>query len=69
MFEDRNAHQVLGVSPTAGWQVVRQAYWALARRFHPDGTVPDAARMAAINAAYSSSSGRIADGHAARPRG
>lgn len=52
MFEEGNAHAVLRVHPDAGWREVRQAYWALARRYHPDGTEPDAARMAAINAAY-----------------
>jgi curved DNA-binding protein CbpA len=43
---------VLGVRRGLPWAEVRAAYWALARRYHPDGTEPDSVRMAEINAAY-----------------
>jgi curved DNA-binding protein CbpA len=42
----------LGVAPTAPLTEVRQAYVALARRYHPDRAGGDAARMQAINAAW-----------------
>lgn len=47
-----NAYLVLQVDPSADFCVVQAAYRALARRYHPDGDSPDAARMAAINRAY-----------------
>lgn len=45
-------YAVLGVRRGLPWTEVRAAYWAMARRFHPDGTEPDSVRMAEINAAY-----------------
>ncbi|HET9681220.1 MAG TPA: J domain-containing protein [Candidatus Limnocylindrales bacterium] len=47
-----DAYAVLGVGRFAPWEAVRESYRALARRYHPDGTAPDAARMIEINAAY-----------------
>jgi DnaJ-like protein len=49
---EREPHEVLGVARSAPWQDVRAAYRTLARRYHPDGTAPDARRMAAANEAY-----------------
>jgi curved DNA-binding protein CbpA len=49
---ERDAYTVLQVLPTAEMEVVRAAYRALARRYHPDGTCPDARRMAELNGAY-----------------
>jgi len=40
------------VSRHASWREIRAAYRVLARRFHPDGTTPDARQMVAINSAY-----------------
>ena len=48
----RDALEVLHLSADASWREVREAYLTLARRYHPDGTAPDAARMVEINAAY-----------------
>jgi curved DNA-binding protein CbpA len=48
----RDAYDVLQVSPDADDATLRKAYRALARRFHPDGSEPDRARMVEINAAY-----------------
>lgn len=48
----RNAYRVLQVDPGAHQVVIRAAYLALARRYHPDGDAPDALRMADLNAAY-----------------
>jgi curved DNA-binding protein CbpA len=44
---------VLQVDPAAEPEVIHAAYRALARIYHPDGSSPDAARMAAINKAWS----------------
>jgi hypothetical protein len=44
--------EVLGVDRGAAWDQVRRTYRDLARRYHPDGTAPDPARMAAVNRAY-----------------
>ena len=52
MAIERDAHEVLGVTRGANWPAVRSAYRSLARRFHPDGAVPDCERMAEINEAY-----------------
>ena len=52
MADEPDAYQILGVSPQSSLRVARAAYWRLARRFHPDGTTPDHARMTQINAAY-----------------
>lgn len=47
-----DAYRVLQVDREADIDVLRAAYRALARRYHPDGTAPDHARMTAVNAAY-----------------
>jgi curved DNA-binding protein CbpA len=47
-----DAYAVLQVDPTAHRVVIRAAYHALARQFHPDGPEPDPARMAELNHAY-----------------
>lgn len=52
MTIERDAYAVLQVVRSADDDVIRAAYHALARRYHPDGLFPDAARMAAINGAY-----------------
>ena len=52
MSPERDAYAILQVSPTAEMDVLRAAYRALARRYHPDGTCPDVHRMAEINRAY-----------------
>ena len=52
MTTERDAYAVLQVDPRADDVVVSAAYRALARRCHPDGTSPDAARMAELNRAY-----------------
>ena len=51
-MSERDAYEVLQVSRHASWREVRTAYRALARRYHPDGTTPDADHMVAINSAY-----------------
>jgi curved DNA-binding protein CbpA len=45
-------YDVLGVAPTADDAAVRHAYVTLARRHHPDLAGGDAARMRAINEAW-----------------
>jgi curved DNA-binding protein CbpA len=45
-------YEVLGVPPTATQATLRDAYVVLARRHHPDVAGGDAARMRAINAAW-----------------
>jgi curved DNA-binding protein CbpA len=52
MQRDRDAYRVLQVDPCAEEAVVHAAYRALARIYHPDGTAPDAVRMAEINWAH-----------------
>ncbi|HLY36093.1 MAG TPA: J domain-containing protein [Candidatus Limnocylindria bacterium] len=47
-----DAYRVLQVDPSAHEVVIRAAYHALARRFHPDGETPDADHMAELNHAY-----------------
>jgi curved DNA-binding protein CbpA len=47
-----DAYRVLQVVSDAHDDVIRAAYRALARRYHPDGTAPDMERMAELNAAY-----------------
>ena len=49
---ERDAYRVLQVDPEADQIVVRAAYLALMRRYHPDAESPDAARVAEINRAY-----------------
>lgn len=53
MDDGIDAYRVLQVDPAAEPGVVHAAYRALARIYHPDGASPDAARMAAINRAWS----------------
>jgi curved DNA-binding protein CbpA len=48
-----DAYRVLQVDPAAEPGVIHAAYRALARIYHPDGSAPDAARVAAINRAWS----------------
>ena len=48
----RDAYAVLQVHPSADAEVLKAAYRALAKRYHPEGTTPDAQRMAEINHAY-----------------
>lgn len=45
-------YRVLQVDASAETVVIKAAYRALARRYHPDGDAPDAARMAELNGAY-----------------
>jgi curved DNA-binding protein CbpA len=52
MLPQPDLYRILQVDPHADPAVVRAAYRALARRFHPDGSQPDLARMAALNRAY-----------------
>src|SRR6218665_3798682 len=53
-LDDIDAYEVLGVSPRADDVVIRAAWKALIRKYHPDSsTSPDAAdRAARINAAF-----------------
>lgn len=51
MPEQRDAYAVLQVDPAAEPIVFEAAYRALARRYHPDGDAPDAARMAELGTA------------------
>jgi len=46
-------YDVLGVPPSADEATLRRAYLALARRHHPDRDGGDAARMRAVNHAWS----------------
>jgi curved DNA-binding protein CbpA len=48
----RDAYAVLQVDRRAELLVIRAAYRALAKRYHPDGTAPDAVRMAELNEAF-----------------
>jgi curved DNA-binding protein CbpA len=48
----QDAYRVLQVDPVAHQVVIRAAYLALARRYHPDGDAPDPIRMADLNHAY-----------------
>jgi curved DNA-binding protein CbpA len=52
MPDERDAYLVLQVVPQAEDDVIRAAYRALARRYHPDGVSPNPVRMAEINRAY-----------------
>lgn len=52
MSPEPDPYAVLQVRPTAEMDVIRAAYRALARRYHPDGSAPDARRMAELNRAY-----------------
>ncbi len=48
----QDAYRVLQIDPGAHQVVIRAAYLALARRYHPDGNSPDPIRMADLNHAY-----------------
>jgi curved DNA-binding protein CbpA len=48
----RDAYRVLQVVPVAHPDVIRAAYYALARIYHPDGNEADAELMADLNWAY-----------------
>lgn len=50
--ESMDLYQVLQVDASAETVVIKAAYRALARRYHPDGDTPDANRMAQLNRAY-----------------
>ena len=52
---DRDAYEILQVSPKAHADVIRAAYRALAHLYHPDrdGSQKSMRRMAELNAAYS----------------
>lgn len=52
MDVERSAYDVLMVKWSASAREIHLAYRELARRFHPDGTEPDASRMVELNAAY-----------------
>ncbi len=52
MDETVDPYRVLQVDPEAEPDVVRAAYRALARKYHPDGPQGDGARMRAINEAW-----------------
>ena len=52
MSPDFDAYRTLQVDPYAEDIVVEAAYRALARRYHPDGELPNEQRMADINRAY-----------------
>ena len=52
MESSPDAYRILQVDPSAELVVIQAAYRALARRFHPDGSEPNAARMAELNRAY-----------------
>jgi len=49
---ERDAYAVLQVNRHADAEVIKAAYRALARCFHPDGPTPDLARMAELNGAH-----------------
>jgi len=52
MAPEPDAFRVLQVDRDAHADVIRAAYRALARIYHPDGVAPDVARMIALNRAY-----------------
>lgn len=62
MAAEPDAYRILQVDPAAEELVVRAAYHALARRYHPDGAAPDATRMREINRAFE----QLADSEARR---
>src|SRR5262245_35183389 len=49
---ERDAYAVLQVDPSAEPEVIKAAYRALAKRYHPEGSQPNERRMAEINRAY-----------------
>jgi hypothetical protein len=50
--DPRDHYEALGVALTAPPEVIRAAYLALAKRYHPDGVSPDAERIRRINEAW-----------------
>jgi curved DNA-binding protein CbpA len=50
--DPRDHYEVLGVARSAPPEVIRAAYLALAKRYHPDGVSPDAQRIRRINEAW-----------------
>jgi hypothetical protein len=60
IMEGRDAYEVLGVPPEADFDTLRNAYRALARRYHPDGIEPNPARMIEVNRPMSRSTVRSA---------
>lgn len=48
----RPPHEVLGIPPNATREAAREAYRALARRWHPDREGGDAAVFAEVSEAY-----------------
>ena len=52
MSTERDAYAVLQVGRHADAEVIKAAYRALARAFHPDGATPDLGRMTEVNRAY-----------------
>lgn len=52
MESERDLYRVLQVDPDAHESVIRAAYRALARLYHPDGADPDGDRMTELNSAY-----------------
>lgn len=47
-----DVYRVLQVDPEAETSVLKAAFRALARRYHPDGEAPDPVRMAVVNRAF-----------------
>ena len=63
-------YQVLGVSPNASEDEIRQAYRRLAKKYHPDlnpGDKTAAQKMNEVNAAYDAIKNPPAAGAAASP--
>lgn len=52
MLAEFDVYHILQIDPRAEWFVLAAAYRALARQYHPDGALPNVARMAEINRAY-----------------
>lgn len=52
MSTERDPYAVLQVSRHADAEVIKAAYRALARAFHPDGATPNLGRMTEVNRAY-----------------
>ena len=68
----QDPYRVLGVSPTASDEEVKQAYRALAKKYHPDvnnGSSAAEARMKEINEAYSGIMKMRREGTSYRPGG
>lgn len=48
----RDLYAILEIAPTASVEVIRAAYRTLAKRHHPDGSQPDAAKFRACKEAH-----------------